>query len=92
MKVFEILLVNRKGLGYIPTKKRFFITLPNDEVRQQFILDEEKRSGYDVYAKPVTGETLSLQLFSKIACDVQDDEIHSLNIYTEKERTDERLN
>ena len=91
MRIYEILLVNRRGTGYVPTKQRFFVAIPSEECAHQFVLDEEKRSGYDVYAKPIKGETLDLVLFSNIAVDVPDDEIHSINIYKEREVIRESL-
>lgn len=91
VRIYEILLVGRRGTGYVPTKQRFFIAIPSEAAVQQFVLDEEKRSGYDVYAKPVRGEVLDLVLYSKIGVDVPDDEIHTLNIFKEREVIDEQL-
>lgn len=74
----------RDGL-FKETKANYFVTIPNEDVLNQFILDEEKRSGYTVYCQPVTQGDYDLVLFSRVSCSAGNQDPVSVPIFTERE-------
>lgn len=67
------------------TKADYFVTIPDGVTLNQFIIDEEKRSGYTVYCKPANEGDYDLVLFSRISCSPPDAESVSVAIYTPNE-------
>jgi len=84
MRIYELLLVNKHNTGFVPTIRRYFVAIPSYAVANQFTLDEERRSGYDVYLKPIGDEHLKLELFTRLDVDTPDEQV-SVSVYKQKE-------
>ncbi len=66
-------------------KADYYTTIPDEETLNQFILDEERRSGFTVYCEPVKAGDYDLVLFSRIPVTVPDRELLQLPVFTTRE-------
>lgn len=84
MQMYEILLVKPDFTGFEETSARFFVDVPDNQTRDEFIRDEEARSLYDVYLKEQV-HMPELIYFTQVPCNGV-----KVKIFTDREIRDDR--
>ena len=92
MNLYHLRYMLNNIAAFKTTKADYFAIIQDEATLNQFIIDEELRSGLTVYCEPSDKGAYDLSLFSTIECDVPGDKMYKIPIFIERKTNESKLN
>ena len=92
MNLYHLRYMLNNTAAFKITKANYFAIIQDEATLNQFIIDEELRSGLTVYCEPTGRGDYDLSLFSTIECEVPGDKMYKIPIFIERKKNESSLN
>ena len=92
MNLYHLRYMMSNMTQFKETKADYFAVIQDEATLNQFIIDEELRSGHTVYCEPADKGDYNLSLFSTIECEVPGDKMYKVPIFIERKKNESSLN